>query len=73
MSSIPSGRLALSGSDDKTVKLWDVASGKMSTFSGHPDEVHSIDLSPDGKLALSGNEDKTLDFGTSEVVVSSRT
>ena len=32
----PDGRQALSGSGDKTLKLWDIASGReIRTFSGH--------------------------------------
>ena len=34
----PDGRTALSGSEDKTLKLWDLASGKeLRTFIGHSD------------------------------------
>src|SRR5262245_39111968 len=44
-------RLALTAGNDKTTKLWDVASGKMlRTFVG---EVSAIAFSPDGRLALS--------------------
>jgi len=36
------GRWALSGSDDKTVRLWDVAKGEcVRVFQGHSEEVTS--------------------------------
>jgi len=57
----PGGKLALSGSADKTLKLWEVATGReLRTFSGHTKCVGSVAFSPDGKLALSGSEDNTL-------------
>jgi len=57
----PDGRSALSGSWDKTLKLWDVATGKETrTFSGHTGGVRSVAFSPDGRSALSGSADKTL-------------
>ncbi|MCY3018777.1 MAG: serine/threonine protein kinase [Planctomycetota bacterium] len=57
----PDGKLALSGSRDKTLKLWEVKTGReLRTFSGHTSWVKSIAFSPDGKLALSGSGDKTL-------------
>jgi predicted NACHT family NTPase len=55
------GRLALSGSGDKTLKLWEIATGRcLRTFEGHTDEVYSVSLSADGRFALSGSGDKTL-------------
>ena len=57
----PDGRLALSGSADNTLKLWDLNTGKeIRTFSGHVGSVLSVAISPDGRLALSGSDDKTL-------------
>jgi hypothetical protein len=57
----PDGCTALSGSRDKTLKLWDVATGKeLSTFTGHGDYVSSVAYSPDGRTALSGSCDHTL-------------
>jgi WD40 repeat protein len=56
-----SGRFALSGSWDNTVKLWEVESGKcLRTFSGHTNSVTSAVLSTDARFVLSGSTDKTL-------------
>ena len=55
------GRFALSGSGDKTLKSWEVATGQcLRTFEGHTDLVRSVCLSADGRFALSGSDDKTL-------------
>ena len=57
----PDGRTALSGSDDRTLKLWDLATGKeLRTFTGHSEDVTSVAIAPDGRTALSGSGDKTL-------------
>jgi len=57
----PDGRYAVSGSRDKTLKLWDLAKGEcLRTFVGHTKSVESIAISPDGRQALSGSYDKTL-------------
>jgi len=56
----PDGKLALSGSYDETLKLWQVESGReIRTFKGHSDQVKAVAFSPDGKLALSGSRDGT--------------
>jgi WD40 repeat protein len=55
------GNLALSGSGDNMLRLWDTASGVcLRTFAGHTDGVYSVCMSTDGCLALSGSVDKTL-------------
>jgi WD40 repeat protein len=57
----PDGGSSLSGSLDKTLRLWDVATGRLlRTFEGHSDEVASVAFSPDGRNVLSGSKDKTL-------------
>jgi WD40 repeat protein len=51
------GRLALSGSDDNTLKLWEVQSGReIRTVKAHSSYVNAVALSNDGRLALSGSD-----------------
>jgi WD40 repeat protein len=55
------GRYVLSGDGDKTMTLWEVATGRcLRTFEGHVNSVSSVCLSTDGRCALSGSYDKTL-------------
>ena len=57
----PDGKQAISASEDKTLKLWDIASGReLRSFRGHAGLVLSVAFSPDGKEALSGSFDNTL-------------
>ena len=57
----PDGHTALSGSDNKKLKLWDLSSGQeIRTFTGHTDRVTSVAFARDGGTALSGSDDKTL-------------
>src|SRR6201999_3756711 len=50
-----------SGSDDKTVKLWDVQTGGViKTFHGHILKVLSVSISSDCTVVASGSTDKTI-------------
>ncbi len=55
------GRLAVSGSSDHTVKVWNLATERMLlTLEGHSSAVWGIAVSPDGRWAVSASADHTL-------------
>ena len=55
------GRVAVSGSWDKTVRVWDVETGEcVRVLEGHSNLVDAVSLSADGRVAVSGSEDNTV-------------
>jgi WD40 repeat protein len=55
------GRTAVSGSEDKTVRVWDLRNGSCSAvLQGHTGWVRAMAVSADGRTAVSGSEDKTV-------------
>jgi WD40 repeat protein len=57
----PDGARIASGGADKSIKLWDAASGRLlRTFDGHSDTVGSVAFSPDGTRIASGSDDHTI-------------
>jgi len=60
----PDGKTIVSASWDKTLKLWDAATGReIRTLSGHGSYVYDAAFSPDGKTIVSGGCEQRNDKG----------
>ncbi|MCW5737134.1 MAG: TIR domain-containing protein [Enhydrobacter sp.] len=58
---LPGARHVLTGSRDKTLRLWDIDSGRtLQRLAGHEDWVTCVTALSDGRRALSGSKDGTL-------------
>jgi WD40 repeat protein len=57
----PDGKRAVSASSDKTLKVWDLETGRaLRALEGHSDPVNGVAVTPDGKRAVSASDDETL-------------
>jgi WD40 repeat protein len=64
----PDGTRLVSGSVDRTVRIWDVRNGKMvALLTGHSDYVMSVAYSPNGKYVASGSQDRTVRIWDAEI------
>ncbi|MDB9519348.1 hypothetical protein PN466_20595 [Roseofilum reptotaenium CS-1145] len=57
----PDGQRAISGSNDKTLKVWNLKTRELEqTLTGHQGSVRAVAVTPDGERAISGSDDETL-------------
>ena len=60
---LPNGQMLVSGSSDRTAKLWDVSTGENTrTFEGHTDWIVTVSLLTHGSgtLLVTAGDDKTI-------------
>jgi WD40 repeat protein len=56
----PDGKMVLTGSADKTARLWEAGTGKaIGVPLRHQGEVLAVAFSPDGSMVLTGAQDRT--------------
>jgi WD40 repeat protein len=57
----PDGGRAVSASDDDTLKVWELETGRgLHTLAGHTNWVNAVAVTPDGRRAVSASKDTTL-------------
>ncbi len=70
----PDGQMLASGSDDKTIKLWNPTTGVLlRTLTGHGDRIKSIVITPDGQTVISSSFDNTIKFWNTQTGKETRT
>ena len=63
----PDGNKLISGSSDKTARIWNVRTQRtIHLLKGHKESIYAVAFSPDGRLAVTGSFDETLKLWNSK-------
>jgi len=60
----PNGQTILTGSSDRSARLWDISGKAIVDFKGHGMAVNSVAFSPDGKEFLQDQTTELPVFGS---------
>ncbi|EMR10429.1 hypothetical protein PNEG_01145 [Pneumocystis murina B123] len=56
----PDGKYLATGAEDKRIRIWDILKKKIRhLFTGHEQDIYSLDYSQNGKFIASGSGDRT--------------
>ncbi|RMJ21874.1 transcriptional repressor [Aspergillus sp. HF37] len=57
----PDGKYLATGAEDKQIRVWDIAARTIKhVFSGHEQDIYSLDFAGSGRYIASGSGDKTV-------------
>lgn len=56
----PNGKLIVSASFDKSLRLWNMEGEQMAVFRGHVEAVYMVCWSLDSRMFVSGSKDSTM-------------
>ena len=61
LKALPDGRRFVSGSADRTLRVWDIDTGELlKVFRGHKDEITALAVSSDGEVCYTASKDGTV-------------